>query len=98
MRHQKLTSAVIRTAEFTEELEIKEQIIGFLVSEERTRISLALYTAKKKIDKLNVPFDDDRSQVYANRSNEKKTQACKEHSFRCRSLGHISVSLYLKSK
>jgi len=71
LSHKEQLSVIVRIVSLEEELpQIKEHFMGFLVAEESTGESLSALILKR-LEELNIPFEDCRGQSYDNGANMK---------------------------
>lgn len=68
--HKEQLSVIVRIVTQDDKPQIKEHFLGFLVAEESTGESLSTVILKR-LEELNIPFEDCRGQSYNNGTNMK---------------------------
>uniref|UniRef100_A0A8C1J990 TTF-type domain-containing protein n=1 Tax=Cyprinus carpio TaxID=7962 RepID=A0A8C1J990_CYPCA len=68
--HQEQMSVVIRTVDLKNTPEIREHFLGFLLAHESTGLGLSTLILRR-LEELNIPFEDCRGQTYDNGANMK---------------------------
>lgn len=75
LSHKEQLSVIVRIVSLEDKPQVKEHFLGFLVAEQSTGESLTLLILKR-LEELNIPFEDCRGQSYDNGANMKDGTSC----------------------